>query len=414
MAARVQTVWSKAERGRAQDLLKDHSLAATAVILNREFWEGRPVRTKDAVKSQVHQGKISRPANAQPVTLREVEEPEDPVEVRAAEILQHQVRNLKRENNALKEQSLTEEHFIERTRDVVAGIVPPKRYPAPTLVTKKYSPQSLVILLGDCHIGEETDQDETGLVAEYNIGVFERRMERYYSTIMSIVNRYRLTTPIAVAHIFMLGDMVEGEQIYRGQAARIECDVMEQFFRGKAIICRFLSEISANFDSVNISCVAGNHGRTGRKDETKFYVNWDYMMYRYMQDMLGDHGNIAWNIPKAWWTIPEIRGQRFYITHGDDLIRYMGIPWYSLERYDAKETKILRMVGKKYDHIVVGHHHTAFEWDSGPGWRIANGAFSSGGLYPAKRLQLMSFPHQWIFGVHEEHGITFRYPLKLV
>lgn len=411
MAVRIKTVWSAEERARAQELLRENSLAMTAKILNGEFWEGRPTRTRESVKGQVNRGKVTRPVCA--ATLNTVEGQEDPKEARAAEILQHQIRNLKRENNTLKEQALTEEHFIERTRDVVAGITPPKRYPAPSLVTKKYSPQSLVILLSDCQIGEEIDQDETQL-AEYNIDIFERRMQQYYETIMSIVNRYRLTTPMPDAHIWMLGDMVEGEQIFRGQAARIECDVMEQFFRGKAIISRFASEIGANFDSVSISCVAGNHGRIGRKGETKFYVNWDHMMYRYMEDTLADHGNITWNIPKSWWTVVEVRGQRFYLTHGDDLIRYMGVPWYSLERYDAKETKLLRMVGQTYDHIVIGHHHTAFEWDSGPGWRIANGAFSSGGLFPAKRLQLMNLPHQWIFGVHNEHGITFRYPLKLV
>lgn len=411
MTARIQTRWSEEERTRAQELIQASSLAATAKILNQEFWGGQPVRTKDSVKMQVHHGRISRPE--QPVTLYEAVESEELDETRATEILQHQIRNLKRANKALKEQVLTEDQFIERTRDVVAGITPPKCYPAPTLVTKQYSPQSLVILLSDCHIGEEVDRDETHL-AEYDIDTFERRMRVYYDSIMSIVNRQRLTTPMPDAHIFMLGDMVEGEQIFRGQAARIECDVMEQFFQGKAIISRFVSEISANFDSVNISCVAGNHGRMGKKGETKFYVNWDYMMYRYMRDTLGNHSNIAWNIPKSWWTIPEVRGQRFYITHGDDLVRYMGMPWYALERYDAKETKILRMVGEVYDHIVIAHHHTAFEWDSGPGWRIANGAFSSGGIYPGKRLQLMSFPHQWIFGVHEERGITFRYPLKLV
>lgn len=410
MTRRIQTVWSEEERARARDLLKEHSLAAVAKVLNREFWNERSVRTRESVKGQVNHGKIARPKR--PAVLCEVDKPETLEENREMEILQHQLRKLKRDNNALKEQLLTENHFIERTRDVVAGIAPPKRYPTPPLVTKQYSPQSLVILVSDCHIGEEIDRDETGL-AEYNIDIFEHRMQRYYESIMSIVNRYRLTTPMPDAHIFMLGDMVEGEQIFRGQMARIECDVMEQFFRGKAIISRFVSEISANFDLVRVCCVAGNHGRPGRKGETKFYVNWDYLMYRYMQDALKNHSNITWNIPKSWWTIEEIRGQRFYVTHGDDLVRYMGIPWYSLERYDAREVKMLRVVDKAYDHMVIGHHHTAFEWDCGPGWRIANGAFTSGGIYPAKRLQLMNLPHQWIFGVHNERGITFRYPLKL-
>lgn len=326
--------------------------------------------------------------------------------------LEHQNRLLTSENRRLRGQLLDEDHFIERTRDVIASIDPPERFPIIKPIKNEYTPQSLVILFSDAQVGELVELEETQL-GEYNIEIFEQRVKIYYDSIMSITNRERLTTPINEAHIFFIGDIVEGERIYRGQGARIQTNLVDQFFRGMSITSRFVSELSANFDTVNISCIAGNHGRVGKKDEAKFYVNWDYMLYRYMADTLSTLDNISWTIPKSWWTIAEVEGFRFYLTHGDDLVRYMGVPWYAMERADGRTTKMLQMIGQEYDHMVIGHHHQAIMWDAGPGERIVNGSFSSANYYAAKKMHLMTHPRQVIFGVHPDRGITFRYFIGL-
>ena len=329
------------------------------------------------------------------------------------EKLLHENNFLKRENRRLMNRLLDENSFIERTRDVMASIKPPKKFKRPQPPKNiNYQKQELVVLFSDCQIGEKVDLKETQL-GEYNIDIFEQRVRRYYELIMKTIDRHRLTTPISNVHIFMLGDIVEGEQIYRGQGSRITDDLMTQFFRGKNIVSRFISDVSSNFDEVYIDAVAGNHGRVFRKDEGKFYVNWDYMMYRYMEDTLNNHKNIKWNIPMSWWTIAEVQNWKFYLTHGDDLIRYMGIPWYSMERMDNRELKMLQMTNQSYNHMVIGHHHQALMWDCGPGERIVNGSFSSANFYAAKKLHLMTKPKQIIFGVHPEWGITFRYIMNL-
>lgn len=322
-------------------------------------------------------------------------------------------KSYKRQISILEERLLTEEDFVERTKECMARIEPLKPYKRIDYKTQ-YEPQSLVVLFSDAQIGEKIDLKETQL-GEYNIEIFKKRVENYYGSIMRIVDRYRKTTPINDANIFFLGDMVEGEKIYRGQGARITDDLMTQFFKGKDIVSKFISEMSANFEKVNCHCIAGNHGRAvgEKKDEAKFYVNWDYLMYNYMRDTLKEHKNLEWNIPMSWWTIAQVQNDKFFLTHGDDLMRYMGIPWYSMERMDNRESKMLQMVGKDYNHMVVGHHHQAIMWDGGPGERIVNGSFSSANYYAAKKMNLMTHPKQIIFGVHPDKGISFRYIIDL-
>ena len=336
------------------------------------------------------------------------------------DIKSYELRRAKRANKSferqiysLEQRILDEEEFIIKTKECMSTIKPLLPYKRPEYKTK-YAPQDLVILFSDAQIGEKVDLKETQL-GEYNLDIFKKRVQNYYSSIMRIVDRYRKTTPIDNVNIFFLGDTVEGERIYRGQGSRITDDLMIQFFTGKEVISRFIADICANFDKVKCYGICGNHGRAvgERKDESKFYVNWDYMMYRYMEETLKEHKNLKWDIPMSWWTIADVRGQKFYLTHGDDLVRYMGLPWYAFERMDNREVKMLQMVGKEYHHIVIGHHHQAMFWDAGPGERIVNGSFSSANYYAAKKLHLMTNPCQLIFGVHKDKGITFRYKISL-
>ena len=160
--------------------------------------------------------------------------------------------------------------------------------------------------------------------------------------------------------------------------------------------------------------MAGNHGRINPPNESKFYVNWDFLMYNFMAAHTSLNKKIKWNIPMRWWIIKEILGWKFYLDHGNHLgMRYMGIPWYGLEKADGRLMKMMAGIDKKYDYICIGHHHTHFQWDAARGERFCNGSMSSGNFYAAKKMQLTCRPTQLLFGVHPDRGVTFRYPLRL-
>jgi hypothetical protein len=325
--------------------------------------------------------------------------------------LEHQVSHFKRQANKFEKAMLTQDNFVDRTKEIISVLTPPSSY-KPRKYKKPHTEQDLVLMFSDCQIGEKIEYKETKLDS-YNMRIFGQRLERLYHSLLSITGRHRSDTPINRLNIFMLGDIVEGEQVFRGQGTRLEDNVMKQFFEGMYQVSNFLRGVSGEFQNVDVHCIAGNHGRINKKDESKFYVNWDFLMYKYIAEALKDCKNVKFEIPWSWWDIKKVKGWKFYLTHGDDLRRYMGIPWYSLEKMDGRVKDIMQSIGKKYDYMCIGHHHTAFDWDSAAGERICNGSFSSGNYYAAKKLWLSCRPTQVLFGVHPDIGITFKYKIRM-
>ena len=55
-------------------------------------------------------------------------------------------------------------------------------------------------------------------------------------------------------------------------------------------------------------------------------MNWDYVVMKMLEHTLKDVPNVTMDIDKVWWKIVSIFKWKFYMEHGDDLIRYMGVP----------------------------------------------------------------------------------------
>ncbi|MDD5012612.1 MAG: hypothetical protein PHQ66_03135 [Candidatus Nanoarchaeia archaeon] len=327
--------------------------------------------------------------------------------------LEHELSYLQRENKSLKGKRLDEEKLIAQFKDSLIRLKPEKPYVPKKINYSQHSGQELVLLFSDCQIGEKIDYEETPF-GEYNSDIFRKRLNLLYDGVIGITERHRKDTPINKLNIFMLGDIVDGEKIFRGQSARVDSNVVDQFFTGAESISNFLHSLENHYQKIHVSCVAGNHGRVDeKKDSNKFYVNWDYLIYKTIQEKFKGHKNITFHVPKTWFNIEEVSGWKFYITHGDDIQRYMQIPWYGLERYDGKEMKLMQSIDKTYDYLCVGHLHVPFQWDAAVGERFCNGSFSSGNHFAAKKLQASTRPTQLMFGVHPERGVSFRYLLRL-
>lgn len=310
-----------------------------------------------------------------------------------------------------KNKRISEERLVEKLKTALHVVKPLKAYPR-TIPETSHREQELVLLFSDCQIGEKIQRKETGYL-EYNIDVFERRLEKLYTSVLNITERHRKDCGIDNLNVFMLGDIVEGRQIYKGQSSRVTTDVVEQMFRGQELIAGFLRSLSRYYDNIKVSCVCGNHGRVGKKNEELTHVNWDYVIYRNLQEILRNIGNIRIDVDKKWWKIVNVQGWKFYLEHGDRIKKFWQIPWYGIERADNRVLKMMRALNQDYDYFVIGHHHVPFECDANRGERICNGTFSSGNPYAMRDLKVMARPTQKLFGVHREVGITFRYNVRL-
>lgn len=325
--------------------------------------------------------------------------------------LKHQISFWKKRAAALEKVLNNRNWLIESCRDSLSVLEPPEPYILKDFKDRT-SEQELVALLSDCHAFERIESDETN-VFDYNFDIFKTRFQLWLDSIARITDIHRKSFPIKTLNLFGLGDYLEGQNIFFGQGARLDDNIVKQFFGMTDVVCNGLSYLSKLFENINVTWLSGNHGRVFLKGQDKWYVNWEYTMGRFIQEKMRLHNNIEIDVPMSWWTIKNVMGWKFYLTHGDELVRYMGVPWYALERMDNRTTRMLQAIGKEYQYMIIGHHHESFSWDAPVGERICNGTFSYGNPFALKKLRTMSRPSQTLFGVHPQWGITFKYILRL-
>ncbi len=324
-------------------------------------------------------------------------------------VYKHQQNMIK---NLTREKARTEV-LADIVRQSVAAL-PPIDIEIPEPVKGPFDPEEAVLLISDCQIGQELRLEETGGLGEYSSLIFRERAENLLDSVRKITSIHKMAYELPTLNIWFLGDIVENETIFAGQRSQIDSDVVTQLFMACDVFVEFILALLSEYPRINIVGITGNHGRIGKKGEFKEFVNWDYIAYHFIQSRLQNEERITFNIPKAWWLIEEVLGHRFLLLHGDDIRAWQGIPYYGIDRADARYTLLFQSIDESYDYFVCGHHHNAASIDRPVGEKIVNGAWPGGSIFSLKKLNVSSVPNQLFFGVHPNKGITWRYKLSLL
>ncbi len=273
--------------------------------------------------------------------------------------------------------------------------------------------EEIVLQLSDIQAGTYISKEATGGLNEYNEETLKQQVEKLLKTITVIITRQKQLAPIRKLNIHALGDFVEGIDIFRGQAQHVDQDLYDQIFRTAELFVWLFVELLGLFDEIEISVVGGNHGRVGKKGENPHYVNWDLYLFKYIEARLQNYTRIKFNIPKSWWFVDTIQGWNFLMLHGDDIKSWNGIPYYGIDRADAKWTKLLLSKGITYNYLELGHFHSPSELHSVTGETIINGCWPGGSMFALKSLVTSGRPRQNLFAVHPDEGKTWSYPIWL-
>lgn len=258
-----------------------------------------------------------------------------------------EVYRLREENSQLKAKykEATREHVLEeRILTAISDHAP--TLPAVTCAPHHPpavdgSPETVVALMSDFHIGEVVSAEETGGLAWYDFTTFAARYQHYIDSILSISFRKLTGYHLPRLQVFMLGDMVSGI-IHEELVETAEGTLMEWLLDGAHVIAQGLRDLAANFEQVNVVCVVGNHGRLQKQYRfKKRYANYDYLLYRILQLELADQDNVTFEIPKSFWALHEVEGHQFLLLHGDNIKSWAGIPWYGIERACSRLTNLL-------------------------------------------------------------------------
>ena len=322
--------------------------------------------------------------------------------------LLHQVRQMQDHRDLIQ-------HTIAECVTPLRPIMP--KYPKPR--KGGVDEELMIFQISDIQGGQFVFGHDTGGLEHYSWDVFEERVETYKAGASRFANDIlRKSYPISRALIIINGDIVEGENIYPLQRARIDMAAMSQVSMVGSKLCEIVAHIASMFGYVQVLCVYGNHGNV---KHTR--INLDWFVYtlleaafrlqehvdvyvsdsHYMSFWLGPDAKVTANLD--WSKSPDtIRS--YNILHGDNIPRYMSLPYYGLDRAELRYMKMTQLI---FDGTFVAHHHQAAAIQD----KYVNGAWVGGNEYSVRVMQGASQPCQKWFLWHPNQGITLEGHIKL-
>ena len=170
----------------------------------------------------------------------------------------------------------------------------------PYASNNKSTPETAVAVFADWQLGKITKS--------YNSDVLAKRIELYTEKMLEIVNIQRMHHNVDTLHVWLLGDIVEGEEIFPGQSHLLDAGLYRQVgMYGPEILVKFLTTALQNFKHIHITGVIGNHGAVGGRARRQHdpETNMDRLLYKIIQWIFKDEKRISFNIPDG-------RGERSF------------------------------------------------------------------------------------------------------
>ena len=303
--------------------------------------------------------------------------------------------------------------IADRVAEVVKAL---PELPMPAAMAKKKkknvtsSSEDAGLLLSDLHVGLKYSLEETGGLAEYSLQIFLDRLAFLKQRVTRITQLHNDLYRMPTINVFMLGDNTHGmNDVGKWSPAYMECNIIEQVFYGVNALTEFIYYLLTLYENVNIFAIGGNHGRAANKGVEKEYVNWDYVVYKFIELKFRDNPRVHMEAPKAWYIYTTIRDHRFLLLHGDD-IRPGTFPVQNLLK---AEDRLSGLLGSHPHYTLAGHYHTAAKLSTNHGRVYLNGAFTGGDPYSLKNLLAGGTPEQLMFGIDNKRGVTWEYNLRL-
>lgn len=338
------------------------------------------------------------------------------VEELLAQATDSQVRDLKatvtRLQRALdKERDRTEaisKAVSEAIQDGLAGLELPDF--TPPQADRRKGGETAIMVVSDWQLGKKTPT--------YSSQVCEDRVRQYATRVGEVVEIQRLDHPVKRCAIFALGDMVEGELIFPGQAHLIDASLYQQVtIDGPRIMGGLVKWASDNFEEVDVYCVPGNHGYLGGRARKDYHPesNADRMLYTIVEQVTANLENVTWHVSLDWWAVADLgERSRFLLLHGDQVRGYAGLPWYGYLKKVLGWASLSRIwPDMDFDHMVSGHFHTptTMYFNGRRVW--VNASTESHNPYALEQLGAAGEPAQWLLFAKPGRGVSAEYLIQL-
>ncbi len=265
--------------------------------------------------------------------------------------------------------------------------------------------EALGILLSDLHFGKFSEIDNEVV---YSIEIAKRRFEGIIQNARHLWGAYMKSThEIEDIHIFLVGDIIDGEQIYRTQAWNAELPVVKQVTMAASILKTSLINWAAKeFTNVYIHSVQGNHGEireSGGESAFHWQTNFDTILACMVEFATADMKNVHWDIGYDRLHIARIpkykvEGEhRFFMMHKTPVSPQTAA---GRSKFGGWHQRF------KVDCFLTGHYHN-FRYENFNGIPILyNGAmFGSADDY-TMNLAYDGYPSQTLFSIADKRPVA--------
>lgn len=259
-----------------------------------------------------------------------------------------------------------------------------------------------VAVLSDFQLGKTT--------STYNSAVCEKRIELYADVVKDLTKIQRSVNPVRDCHVWILGDIVEGEMIFPGQAHLIDSSLYRQVaVDGPRILGNFLRRMLEEFDNVHVTAVPGNHGSLGGRARKDYHPesNADRILYRMVEQILAHESRLTWDIVEgaedSWYRVVDIGGYKTLLFHGDQV----GNPNSNIASISKRITGWKSgALNEHFDDAFFGHYHTVTKITVNKTTVRISGSPESDNGFARSTLASVARPSQQLMFARPGFGVT--------
>ncbi len=263
----------------------------------------------------------------------------------------------------------------------------------------------------DLQLGTLMTSEEMGGLNRHNWTIWKEKLGVWVREVLRIIAEYRDNYTVDRVVIAMLGDMVEGQDIFAGQTWQIDKHVVDQTLYGGQDTAGAFLQITGAFPDVpfEILEVFGNHGRLGKKGEQPYSCSFDKIYQRVVEMQMQRAGlaaNVTWHKNEAWFYLVDIYGWNHLLLHGDQGVSGL---WSSRPTINGLEKGVVRynqMMQQQIHFVHCGHFHQEWALSFNMSYMLINGSFIGTSKFSASKMVSASPPVQMMHVFEERVGLV--------
>jgi hypothetical protein len=252
-------------------------------------------------------------------------------------------------------------------------------------------PCTLWFEFSDLQLGTLITSEEMGGINRHDWVVWQEKLGVWKREVAGKIARCREQHRIDRIVIACLGDMVEGQDIFKGQTWQVDRHVVDQAIYGANDTAAAFAEIMMSHPDLKFEVleVFGNHGRIGKKGSAPYACSMDKVYQRMLESQLGrvrGLDNCSYHKNEAWFYFVELYGWNHLLLHGD---QGMSKLWSSMPTVNSLEKGLVRynqMLQQQVHFLHCGHFHNPVNWAFNVSQILINGSFIGTSTFSASKM----------------------------